>query len=182
MRTTAQLCEENIKNPRYEAHLKRCSGTKEALENFTLPSTEDIEEMVMKAKGDAEKDLNQLGVAVDGEKCFDFYSKLVRRIVNSNEEEMVDECEECEPLSSENEEDDEHDQHDMDVLRTVHDADFREFHRWQSKSSEERPNSEQSCTSIESTAFVQIPDASGNIRIVKKKFNFMVFRRRVCAA
>jgi hypothetical protein len=97
MRTTAQLYEDNIKNPLYEAHSKRCSGTKEALENFTLPSAVDIEEMVMEAKGDAEKDLNRLGVAVDGEKCFDFDSKLVRRIVNSNEEEMVDECEECEP-------------------------------------------------------------------------------------
>jgi|LakMenEpi03Aug12_release.lakeMendotaPanAssembly.Ray.scaffolds.fasta_scaffold4209930_1 hypothetical protein len=47
MRTTAQLYEDNIKNPLYEAHSKRCSGTKEALENFTLPSAVDIEEMVM---------------------------------------------------------------------------------------------------------------------------------------
>lgn len=60
MRTTAQLYEDNIKNPRYEAHMKYCSGTKEALENFTLPSTEDIAEMVMKAKGDAEMNLNRL--------------------------------------------------------------------------------------------------------------------------
>ena len=37
-----------------------------ALANVFLPSTEDIEEMVMKAKGDAEMDLNRLGVAVDG--------------------------------------------------------------------------------------------------------------------
>lgn len=43
----------------------------------------------MKAQGDAEMDLNRLGVAVDDEKCFDFNSKLVRRIVNRNEEEIV---------------------------------------------------------------------------------------------
>jgi hypothetical protein len=65
--------------------------------------------------------------------------------VNSNEEEIVDDCEECEPLSChscDNLDEDEYDRHDMDVLRTVHDADFREFPRWQSKSSKERPNSE----------------------------------------
>ena len=53
-------------------------------ENFTLLS-EDIEELVMKAKGDEEIDLNRLGLALDGEKCFDFDSKPVRRIVYSNE-------------------------------------------------------------------------------------------------
>jgi hypothetical protein len=41
--------------------------------------------MVMKAKGDEENDLNRLGLALDGEKCFDFDSKPVRRIVYSNE-------------------------------------------------------------------------------------------------
>ena len=52
IRTTAVLYTEKI-------------NTK-ALANVFLPSTEDIEEMVMKAKGDAEMDLNRLGVAVDG--------------------------------------------------------------------------------------------------------------------
>ncbi|KAI9557260.1 hypothetical protein GHT06_017083 [Daphnia sinensis] len=135
--------------------------------------------MVIKVKGDAEMDLNGLGVAVDGEMCFDFDSKLVRRIVNSNEEEIVDDCEECEPLSSDNEDEDEHDRHDMDVLRTFNDADFLEFCTWQSKSSQERPNSEQSCTSIESTAFVQIPYTSGNILRLSKQFDCMVFREGV---
>lgn len=72
-------------------------------------------------------DLNRLGVAVDGEKCFDFNNKLVRKIAYSNIEEIVDEFEEYEPLSSDNEDDDEHDRHDMNVLRTVHDGGFREF-------------------------------------------------------
>ena len=168
MRTTAQLYEDNIKNPRYEAHLKRSSGTKETLKNITLPSNKDIEEMVTKAQKDAEMDLDRLGVAVDGEKCFEFDSKLMRKIIDNKEEEIIDDCEECEPLPSDNEDDDEHDRHDMDVLRTVHDADFREFPRWLSKSSEARQNDKQILPTIESTAFVQIPDASGNIRIVKK--------------
>ena len=34
------------------------------LKNVILPSAENIEEMVMKDKGDAEMDLNRLGVAV----------------------------------------------------------------------------------------------------------------------
>ena len=34
------------------------------LKNVILPSAENIEEMAMKDKGDAEMDLNRLGVAV----------------------------------------------------------------------------------------------------------------------
>ena len=67
-----RLYEEHIKHPWYEAHLKRFSGTQKAFENDTLSSAEDMEEMVMKAKRDAEMDLNWLGVAFDGKKVFRF--------------------------------------------------------------------------------------------------------------
>jgi hypothetical protein len=67
-----RLYEEHIKHPWYEAHLKHFSGTQKAFENDTLSSAEDMEEMVMKAKGDAEMDLNWLGVAFDGKKVFRF--------------------------------------------------------------------------------------------------------------
>ena len=45
---------------------------------------------------------------------------------------------------SDNEDDDKNGRHDMDVLRTFHEADFREFPRWVSKSSQGRQNHEQS--------------------------------------
>ena len=93
MRTTAQLYEDNLKNPRYETHLKRSSGTKEALKNITIPSDKDIEEMVTKAQKDAEMDLRRLGVAVDCEKCFEFDSKLMIKIIDNKEEEIIDDCE-----------------------------------------------------------------------------------------
>ncbi len=82
-------------------------------------------------------------------KCLNFNRKLVRRIVCRNEEEIIDDWEKCEPLSSDNEDDDEHEWHNMNVLRTFHNLDFREFPRWQSKSSQARQNSEHSQTSIE---------------------------------
>jgi hypothetical protein len=40
----------------------------------------------------------------------------------------------------------------MNVLRTFHNLDFREFPKWQSQSSQARQNSEHSHTSIESTS------------------------------
>ncbi len=61
--------------------MKRSSGIQEAFKIIAHSSAEDIEEMVMKATGDAEMDLKQLGVAVDGKKCLDFVSNLVRRII-----------------------------------------------------------------------------------------------------
>ena len=88
--------------------MKRFSGTQKTFENETLPSAEDMEEMVMKSKGDADMNLNWLGVAVDGKKCSDFDRNLVRRIVCRNEEEIVDDWEKCDSLSSDNEDDDEH--------------------------------------------------------------------------
>ena len=55
--------------------MKRFSGTQKTFENDTLPSAEDMEEMVMKSKGDAEMNLNWLGVAVDGKKCFEILTE-----------------------------------------------------------------------------------------------------------
>lgn len=84
-------------------------------------------------------------------------------------EDLIDECEKISPTPYfYDEAEDNNDRHDMDVLRTIHDTNFREFPSWLSLAKKKKSNNESTPPLIESTHFAPIPNKNGEIRIVKK--------------
>lgn len=170
IRLTAQGRGDNISYPRYQRQMERCGGTASMLKDSPLPSPSAIESKINEALKDAVKDMNALGVYTLDKNWFVFDKSLAISLsADKNDgvnDQVVDECEEeidSDAANTEEIDEDAVDRHDMDVLRSIHDADFRQFSSWSGLK-----KTKSNGRSIDNTAFVQIPDSEGNIRIVKK--------------
>lgn len=167
--------------PRFAEMLQRSGGTEEIPKNTQLPSIPEIELVSKQAKEDATRDLNNLRVCVDGSyKCFDFDNRLAYSVcsgqntskVKSNDAEHNDrdDSEEIEMLESEIDDEDENDWHDMDILRSIHETDFKDFSHKVTETVVSVNESLINATAVfeKSKQFLQVPDWNGKLWLVKK--------------
>ncbi len=155
---------------REEKKKNRSGGTQEALQVVTLPSDEELSKQLKACQLKAKKKMNDLGIILDGgdKNNFAFDRSYGRRLKQNKitETELQDEDEEDqheEFTFNGEEEEDEHDNHDLQVLRSLHQANFMDFSGKNLPSDGDDPNED-----LSKSGFVKLPDSDGNIRLVKK--------------
>jgi len=165
--------EDGIVYRRQEKRKNRSGGTKEAMEMIHLPSDEEIAKELRNCQETAKEKMRSLGIMVDvqDKTIFSFdpvYGKRLRNNLILDDELQDDE--EDTPLvdySSDGDEP-EDDDHGLQVLKSLHQASFRDF--GETVDTTQSDPSELLCKSLESTnhQFVSLPDSDGRIRRVKK--------------
>lgn len=147
--------------------LQRSGGLTGALKCAKIPKPKEIEETVHKARCDAEKDLNDLELYCEGNDCFDFDPSIAFQLSNKHKDSQAFEIFSdedmdgiCEKLPSDDE--DCSDRHDLDVLKSLHDADFKDYSSRLINAKNEK----------KSYQFLRVPDCTGKIRLVKNRPSF----------
>lgn len=146
--------------------LERMGGTATAIKCQKLPDAAEIGEIIKAARTDAEHQLNKLGVYSKGKNRFDFDSSL-KAVSTTNDQGDADSCyaddqaeePEARPERPDfHEEEDMPDSHDLDVLRSIHEAEFRDY-------SSKLINAKKTAMSHH---FLNIPGSTGAMRLVRK--------------
>ncbi|KAK4024074.1 hypothetical protein OUZ56_009464 [Daphnia magna] len=116
-----------------------------------------------RARYDVEKDLNDLELYCEGNDCFDFDPSIAFQLTNKHKDSQAFEIFSdedmdgiCEKLPSDDE--DCPDRHDLDVLKSLHDADFKDYSSRLINAKNEK----------KSYQFLRVPNCTGKMRLVKK--------------
>ena len=159
---------------RDEKKKNRSGGSTEALKSTTLPTDEELFSQLRECMQIAKKKMNDLGIYLTGSDVDNFaFDRSYGKRIRSNkipDSDLQDENEEDVALEDDDEDDLlNQDSHDMQVcgpiLQMIHEAKFRDFSQYfssQPTCSEENEDG----PSVPS-AFVKIPDADGNMRLVQ---------------
>jgi len=175
LRLTSLGSSEGIIYPRYEKNLEeRYGGKGEPYRCTVLPSLDDIISIMEKVRKDVRADMEQMGVKVRGDSCFEFDSKLALKLITPDKELFYDECDEIEDEDLGIDESDAVDDYETSVLNTLCNGNFQDYtaqleKRIEKEARSGNPELESNPElQIQSSPFLVVESDDGSQRVLRK--------------
>lgn len=165
--------------PRHEENLKRYGGRESSTEAFQLPSLDEIEGIVLKARADAENELKSMDMILDGAAKFDFDDCLssYRQQVVQRAEECTSKADAAHPDLIDDEEEftnridnmaveENSDEENSNLLSLICKGKFKDYRKSLENASKKNRSSVE--FKFETSPFLKLSDGAGNNTIIRK--------------